>query len=157
MSFNGVWQPPVEAGTYGAFVFAELSDDCLLTFLDNEKPSPHPDNKDDASNEADPHACVLHIRLKAAPRATIARASTATVLWSKQAAKLPVEIAPQLIQIWGLPTDGPLVAATLTRLGKRRALFRPPSFVEFAIFATSPAGIIQIEHAPNTLGQRSPA
>ncbi len=93
--FNGIGKAPIEARIHGRFVFAELRNDRLLPLLHNEEAGAQPNQHQHAHDQAGADTRTFHVGLKVS--AAIAR------WWffraTKQTAQLPVEIAPEFIQI----------------------------------------------------------
>src|SRR3989344_2667889 len=150
---------PVKTCTHGAFVLPELGNDRLLTFLNNKKPCSHPDHKDNPSDQPHAHTSALHIWLEAPPRTTtVARTTATAVLGAKKTSELLVEVAPKLIKVGRLSIARPLITAPISGWRRRsRTLLRTCTVVCLVIVAAPPPRVIQIEHAPNTFWQRSPA
>src|SRR5256885_9350907 len=129
MALDRVRQPPVDAGAHRALVLAELGDDGLLAFLDDEDARAHPDDEGNAGDQAHAHAGAAHVRRLAAAAIADGRLATAAArLAAEQARELAVEVAPQLIQIRRLAaarrgavvTAVAVVAVRVPQPGRRR-------------------------------------
>ena len=164
MPLHGVWQAPVKAGTHGGFVAAKTCDDGLLAFLHDEKTGPQPDQQGDDRNQAQAISGILHVGLKTAPTTTRGTA-TAIAVAAEQSTQFAVEVTPQLIQVrWALVGTGitwtlrfrRLRGAVSARPGGRcriGAVVRGTGIV----IAAAPAGVVQIEHAPDAPWKCGPA
>jgi hypothetical protein len=110
MALDRIGQAPVETRTHGGLVAAELGDDGLLAFLDNEESGAKPDQHDHCRHQAGADAGTLHVGLETATAAIAAVVGT-FALSAEQAAQLAVEITPELIQVrrpWLGPWPRPL-------------------------------------------------
>ena len=167
MSLNGVGHAPVETRTHRGVVFAKLGDDGLLTFLHDEKACGQPDQHGTAQD--DPNAQVLDEgRDFRSARTTTGAARTlgalATAFAAKNLTQLAVEVAPQFVQIrrsallllWA-PAGGGLPGI---RLGPGRwhiARWLVARITGRFVIVTSPAGVVQVEHASDLCGQQGPS
>ncbi len=147
---DGVRQAPVEAGVDRGLVLAELGDDGLLPFLDDEEAGAQPDQHGHRGDQADAHASVLHVGLESTAR-SIAGTTAAAVAPAEEASELAVEVTPQFIQVWRLALG--IAAAVPPGRWVRTIGIRAVRTISLVI-AAAPAGIIQIEHAPDPPGQR---
>jgi hypothetical protein len=148
-------------------VLAKLGDDGLLTFLNDEKAGGQPNQQSSTQDDAD--AQVLDESRDFGSARTTSRAAWAlgtlrAAFAAKDLTELAVEIAPQLVQIgraallllWAA-SWGWLPSIWLGAGWRRVARWLVARVTGRFVIVTTPAWVVQIEHASDLCGQQGPS